>query len=89
MNQVDPYIDLAPDRFAVLRDVWLHSRRQILPPSDFDSGDVDDVMFEGALPEMKRQTGESDIQVLHEYTFVALYMVTATSGEEPGFTSVP
>ncbi|MGO8817959.1 MAG: hypothetical protein ACLQVG_25220 [Terriglobia bacterium] len=74
MNQVDPYMDLAPDRFAVLRDVWLQSRRKLLPPSDFDSGDVDDVMFEGALPEMKRRTGESNTQVLHEYASLALYM---------------
>ena len=74
MNQVDPYIDLAPDRFAVLRDVWLESRRKILPPSDFDSADVDDVMFGGALPEMKRRTGKSDIQVLHDYAGLAFYM---------------
>ena len=35
MDQVDPYVDLAPDRFAVLRDVWLQSRRQALtsPPT--------------------------------------------------------
>ena len=30
MDQVDPYVDLAPDRFAVLRDIWLQSRRQAL-----------------------------------------------------------
>ena len=28
MDQVDPYVDLAPDRFAVLRDTWLQSRQQ-------------------------------------------------------------
>ena len=31
-------------------------------------------MFGGALPEMKRRTGESNIQVLHEYACLAFYM---------------
>jgi len=70
MDQVDPYVDLAPDRFAVLRDAWLQSRQQI---NDYPNRSREDV-YDGALPEMEKRTGETEIQVNHELTSLALYL---------------
>jgi hypothetical protein len=70
MDQADPYVDLAPDRFALLRGAWLQSRKQT-NPSPFRS--PEDV-FEGALPEIERRTGKTEIQVSHEFASLALYL---------------
>jgi len=70
MDQVDPYVDLAPDRFAVPRDIWLRFRRQA---RTHRYGTAEDV-YELALPEMERQTGKTDIQVSHEFASLALYL---------------
>jgi 4-amino-4-deoxy-L-arabinose transferase-like glycosyltransferase len=70
MDQVDPYVDLAPDRFAVLRDIWLQFRRQGLT---HPNGTLEDV-YEVVLPEMERRTGKTSIQICHELTSLALYL---------------
>jgi 4-amino-4-deoxy-L-arabinose transferase-like glycosyltransferase len=70
MMQVAPYVDLAPDRFAVLRDAWIQSRQQNPPVPDDTSEDV----YYSALPEVERRTGKTDIQVSHDFAFLALYL---------------
>ena len=70
MDQVDPYVDLAPDRFAVLRDIWLQFRQRA-PTHPY--GTVEDV-YEGVLPEVERRTGKTEIQVSHEFASLALYL---------------
>ncbi|MGD1158136.1 MAG: hypothetical protein ABSA41_20265 [Terriglobia bacterium] len=70
MDQVDPYVDLAPDRFAVLRDIWLQSREQ---SSDYSIGTTE-YFYGSALPEMERRTGKTEIQVSHELASLALYL---------------
>jgi hypothetical protein len=70
MDQVDPYVYLAPDRFAVLRDAWLQTRRKTnLSPN----ANAEDDYYE-TLPEVGRQTGKTDIQVSHEFASLALYL---------------
>jgi len=70
MSQVDPYVALAPDRFAVLRDAWLRSRQQT--NDDFSRSPTG--VYDGALPEMERQTGKTESQVCHELLSLALYL---------------
>jgi hypothetical protein len=70
MDQVDPYVDLAPERFAVLRDIWLQFRRQGLT---HPNGTVEDV-YEIVLPEMEKRTGKTSIQICHELASLALYL---------------
>jgi hypothetical protein len=70
MDQVDPYVELAPDRFAVPRDIWLQIRRRT-PTHPY--GTVEDV-YEAALPEMERRTGKTETQVSHEFASLALYL---------------
>jgi hypothetical protein len=70
MDQVDPYVDLAPDQFALLRDAWLRSRQQTNPSPYRSPEDV----YEGALPEMERRTGKTENQVSHEFASLALYL---------------
>jgi hypothetical protein len=70
MDQVDPYVNLAPDRFAVLRDAWLQTRQQIDPSPNFTVVAVNDE----DLPELERRTGKTEIQIYHELTFLALYL---------------
>jgi glycerol uptake facilitator-like aquaporin len=70
MDQVDPYVDLAPDRFAVPRDIWLRFRGQ---PLTHRYGTAEDV-YEAALPEMERRTGKTDAQISHEFASLALYL---------------
>ncbi len=69
MDQVTPYVELAPDRFAVLRDIWLKYR-----PDD-ETADMDPQNYTwNALPEMEARTGESEMQLLHDLTRLALYL---------------
>jgi hypothetical protein len=70
MAQVDPYVDLAPERFAVLRDAWLQSRWQSKSTPDKNASGV----YGGALPEVERRTGKTEIQISHEYESLALYL---------------
>jgi hypothetical protein len=70
IHQVDPYVDLAPDRFAVLRDIWLQSRPQ--GTDNFSHMPVD--TYVRAVPEMERQTGKTETQVRHELASLALYL---------------
>jgi hypothetical protein len=70
MMQVDPYVALAPDRFAVLRDAWLRSRQQ----TDDDFSRSPTAVYDGALPEMERQTRKTESQVCHELLSLALYL---------------
>lgn len=70
MDQVDPYVDLAPDRFAMPRDIWLQFRQR---PLTHRYGTVEDV-YEFALPEMEKRTGKTDAQVSHEFASLALYL---------------
>lgn len=66
MDQVTPYVELAPDKFAVLRDVWLQNRQH---PHDVQEG-----IFDESLPEIERRTGKSQVQVSRELTYLALYL---------------
>ena len=68
MDQVDPYVDLAPDRFAVLRDAWLRSRQREPLNSSIEE------VYAGALPEVERQTGKTETQVCHDLASLALYL---------------
>jgi len=70
MCQVDPYVYLAPDRFAVLRDAWLqtHLKTNLSP----NEGAEDD--YNATVPEVGRQTGKTDIQVSREFASLALYL---------------
>ncbi|MGO8786464.1 MAG: glycosyltransferase family 39 protein [Terriglobia bacterium] len=70
MAQVDPYVDLAPERFAVPRDAWLQSRRQIRGTANKNAS----LVYGGALPELERQTGKTESQISHEYESLALYL---------------
>ena len=70
MDQVDPYVSLAPDRFGALRDAWIESRRQATGAADLINREV----YLGALPEMERRTGKTEIQVNHDLASLALYL---------------
>jgi len=70
MMQVAAYVDLAPDRFAVLRDAWIQSRQQYLTSPDGDN----EAVYYSAPPEMERRTGETETQVSHEFASLALYL---------------
>ncbi len=67
MDQVAPYVELAPDRFAVLRDTWLKYR----PENETTDLDPQNYTWD-ALPEMEARTGKSEMQLLHELTLLAL-----------------
>ena len=70
MAQVDPYVDLAPQRFAVLRDAWLQSRELNNVTAEMNASDV----YYSALPELERRTGKTETQIAHEYESLALYL---------------
>lgn len=70
MDQVDPYVYLAPDRFGVLRDAWLQARQQTKDDSNHLPLDT----FAAALPEMERQTGKTEIQLSQELASLAVYL---------------
>jgi hypothetical protein len=70
MDQVDSYVDLAPERFALLRDAWIQSRQHSAHTPD----EIEDVYYRGALPEVERQTGKTEIQVSHEFASLAVYL---------------
>ena len=70
MNQVDPYVYLAPDRFAMLRDIWVQSR-QVHPPPHNASADE---TYGETLAEMERRTGKTEFQVAHEAASLAIYL---------------
>lgn len=66
MDQTTPYVELAPDKFAVLRDVWLKNRQH--------PHDVQEELFEESLPEIESRTGKSRAEVSRELTHLALYL---------------
>ena len=70
MAQVDPYVDLAPQRFAVLRDAWLQARWQIRGAPNTMAY----MVYAGVLPKLERQTGKTEFQIAREYQSFALYM---------------
>ena len=70
MDQVDPYVDLAPERFALLRDTWLHSRWKIKGTPNKNAT----LVYGEAVSELERQTGETGFQISHEYKSLALYL---------------
>ena len=70
MDQVDPYVDLAPDRYAALRDIWLQSRQQA--PSHPNGTQEGAYLI--AVPQMEKRTGKTEIQVSHEFASLALYL---------------
>ena len=70
MNQVDPYVETAPDRFAVLRDAWIQSRWQNKATPEMNANGV----YRSAVPEVKRRTGKTEFQIAHEYESLALYL---------------
>jgi hypothetical protein len=70
MAQVDPFVDLAPERFAVLRDAWLQSRWQIRDAPNKMAYTV----YADVLPKLERQTGKTEFQISQEYESLALYL---------------
>jgi hypothetical protein len=70
MDQVDPYVELAPERFAALRDAWIRFR---LYNKNFPNRNANPV-FDEAVPEVQRQTGKTAKQVWHEYQSLAFYL---------------
>jgi hypothetical protein len=70
MDQVDPYVELAPEQFAVLREEWILSR---LRSQHFPNKNACPV-FDGAVPEVQKRTGQSQAQVWHEYQSLAFYL---------------
>jgi hypothetical protein len=70
MDQVDPYVSLAPDRFATLRDAWLRSRQEYNPTGKLTSEEV----YTAVLPMVQKQTGQTEAQISHDLTSLAVYM---------------
>lgn len=70
MDQVDPYVDLAPDRFAVLRDAWLQSREQLKYSLNRNASPV----FDASVAELERRTGKTQAQISREYQSLGLYL---------------
>jgi hypothetical protein len=66
MDPVTPYVQLAPDKYAVLRDVWLKNSAR---PHDVQEG-----IYEDSLPELEQRTGESEAQISHELAGLAMYL---------------
>lgn len=70
MDQVDPYVALAPDRFAVLRDAWIHSPWDGKGPPNKNFT----LLYGSVLPELEKRTGKTEIQIAHDYQSLALYL---------------
>jgi hypothetical protein len=70
MDQVNPYVHLAPERFALVRDAWLKSRRVITNPDNRNAC----LVFEDAAAEIERKTGKTKAQVTHDYALLARYL---------------
>ncbi|MGD0224082.1 MAG: hypothetical protein ABSF71_17270 [Terriglobia bacterium] len=70
MDQVDPYVDLAPGRFALLRDTWLQSRWKLKGTPNKNAT----LVYGDAVSELERRTGETGFQISHEYKSLALYL---------------
>jgi hypothetical protein len=70
MDQVDPFVDLAPARFAVLRDTWIESRRHLGDNVNKSAT----LVFGSAVTEMAKRTGKTDIQISREYQSLAVYL---------------
>ena len=72
MDQVDPYVELAPEQYAVLRDAWVQFRTY---NKNFPNKNANPV-FDEAVPQVARRTGKTKIQVSHEYQSLAVYLAT-------------
>jgi hypothetical protein len=72
MDQVDPYVELAPEQYAVLRDAWVQFRTY---NKNFPNKNANPV-FDEAVPEVERRTGKTKTQVSHEYQSLAVYLAT-------------
>ncbi len=70
MDQVDPYVDLAPERFALLRDTWLQTRQAIGSSVNRSAT----LLYGAAVQTMVRRTGKTDVQISREYQSLALYL---------------
>jgi hypothetical protein len=70
MDQVDPYVELAPERFALPRDTWLQTRRAIGSSVNRSAT----LLFGAAVQAMERRTGKTDVQISREYQSLALYL---------------
>ena len=71
MDQVDPYVGIAPERFAVLRDAWLQAK---LRSKNFPNMNANPA-FDDAVLEVERRTGKPQYQIWHEYQSVASYLI--------------
>jgi hypothetical protein len=72
MDQVDPYVELAPEKYAVLRDAWVQFR---MFNKNFPNKNANPV-FDEAVPEVEKRTGKTKNQVSHEYQSLAVYLAT-------------
>jgi hypothetical protein len=71
MDQVDPYVALAPERFRTLRETWLESRRR----ANLGSANRCAIgVFGDALATMESRTGKTEAQISHEFASLAIYL---------------
>lgn len=71
MDQVDPWVDLAPPQYAVLRDTWIkHRERNRNSPTK----NVNPV-FDESVPEVVAKTGWSTARASHEFQSMAIYLI--------------
>jgi hypothetical protein len=72
MDQVDPYVELAPEQYSVLREAWGQFR---LYNQHFPNKNANPV-FDEAVLEVQRRTGKTKAQVSREYQSLAVYLAT-------------
>jgi hypothetical protein len=71
-NQSGPFIDLAPDQFAAIRDPYLRARSKQIA----DTGTYVNTIYR-AWPEIRQETGYDDVQLLREVTQMSLQLFAA------------
>ncbi len=76
MDQVDPWVELAPAQFAILRDIWIeHRERNRNSPIK----NVNPV-FDESVPEVAAKTGWSASRASHEFQSMAVYLIVHHPG---------
>jgi hypothetical protein len=76
MDQVDPWVELAPPQFAVLRETWIeHRERNRNSPIK----NVNPV-FDESVPEIVAKTGWSSSRVEHGFQSMAIYLIVHHPG---------
>jgi hypothetical protein len=68
-NQSGPFIELAPDQYAAIRDPYLRARSKQIA----DTGTHVNTIYR-AWPEIRQETGYDDVQLLREVTRMSLQL---------------